>query len=887
MSSPSKFLRGSMVALVASVFIFTAAAARAEDAKAGDGKSGGEDKPKHPPFAVLLKDFKHIPGLIPLYQKDNDLVAELSPAHFNRDFIVVTTIARGIGRMPLLGGMTWGDSIWQFRKVGEQVQVVERNLKYTANHGSPEERALGIAYTDSILFSLPILTISPSGGVVVNLGSVFMTDLPEVGRALPGFQFAGNRSTWAEARGYPDNTELEVAATYASAGTANIESVADSRAVTINIHYSLSLLPQNGYRPRLADDRIGYFMTVLKDYSQKATEDRFVRYINRWDLQKADPGAELSPPKKPIVFWIEKTVPYKYRKPIREGILEWNKAFEKAGFANAIEVRQQPDNADWDPEDVNYNTFRWMTSSAGFAMGPSRANPLTGQLLNASVIFDGDFLQTWKVQYEVFTPKGIEALTGGPLDIASYQAQSALDARSYNRYDACELMSGGSREMAFGTSVLMARAGNTLSAAELDRLTYEGLKMVTMHEIGHTMGLRHNFKGSTMLSLTDMNIPDKVKDVGMGSSVMDYYPINVVPKGVKQGNYYTPTIGPYDMWAIEYGYTPIPAGDPDSELPALHKIASRSGEPGLAYSTDEDTRGIDPDPLSNRFDNGNDVVEFAKQRVQVVNETWPKLIDQVTKDGDGYQRTRQAFGILLGTEGSALHMASRYVGGIYVARSHKGDAKAPEPFVVVDPKKQREAMKLLSEQVFSDAPFNFPPSLYNHLAASHWEHWGSEIPLRGDYPIHEVISMWQERILSQLLSSLTLQRLYDSELRVPSDQDAFTTVELIHGLTGSIFAETENLKPGDYTNRKPAISSLRRNLQRSYLKQLAHIAMGDTASPQDCQTVAYADLESLQGRINKLLGGSIKLDDYTRAHLLETTNRIAKVTEARLQLREP
>ena len=114
----------------------------------------------------------------------------------------------------------------------------------------------------------------------------------------------------------------------------------------------------------------------MKDYSQKVDEDRFVRYINRWDLQKADPSAELSPPKKPIIFWIEKTVPYKYRKPIREGILEWNKAFEKAGFLNAIEVRQQPDNSDWDPEDVNYNTFRWITSSAKFAMGPSRVNPL-------------------------------------------------------------------------------------------------------------------------------------------------------------------------------------------------------------------------------------------------------------------------------------------------------------------------------------------------------------------------------------------------------------------------------------------------------------------------------------------------------------------------------
>ena len=248
---------------------------------------------------------------------------------------------------------------------------------------------------------------------------------------------------------------------------------------------------------------------------------------------------------------------------------------------------------------------------------------------------------------------------------------------------------------------------------------------------------------------------------------------------------------------------------------------------------------------------------------------------------------RQTFGVLLGSEGQCLHLASRYIGGIYVARSHKGDPKAADPFVVVDVKKQREALQLLEDQVFSDAPFQFPAGLYNHLAANHWEHWGSEIPTRDDVPIHEIIAMWQERILAQLLSPLTLQRLYDSEAMLPADKDAFTTVELIHGLTGSIFAETEKLAPGDYTNRKPAISSLRRNLQRLYLKNLSRLAMGESAAPDDCQTVAYAELEALQGRINKVLASKVKLDDYSRDHLLESSNRIAKVLDARLQLKNP
>src|SRR5690606_19848041 len=238
-----------------------------------------------------------------------------------------------------------------------------------------EAKAVELAYTDSVLFALPIVAKAPGGGMVIDLDSIFMGDLPQIGQVLRGFSFTSSRSTWSMVKALRDNVELEVAATYASSGAMSRDTVPDTRGVTVNVHYSISALPNTGYQPRLADDRVGYFLTVIKDYSKQGDEDRFVRYINRWDLQKADPSAELSPPKQPIIFWLEKTVPFKYRKTIREGILEWNKAFEKAGFANAIEVRQQPDNADWDPEDINYNTFRWITSSAGFAMGPSRVNP--------------------------------------------------------------------------------------------------------------------------------------------------------------------------------------------------------------------------------------------------------------------------------------------------------------------------------------------------------------------------------------------------------------------------------------------------------------------------------------------------------------------------------
>jgi hypothetical protein len=821
-----------------------------------------EARPKYPPYGTVLADAQTIEGLIKLHRKDMRLLAELSPADMNRDFMVATAIARGIGQTPLIGGMTldFDDTwLWQFRRTEDRIQIVRRNVRFRASRGSPQEKSVFLSYTDSVLFSLPIVTMSPTGNVVIDLTPVFMGDLPQISQVMRGFGFAADRSTWSQVKGFRDNVEIEVAATYASGGLASIETVADTRAATLYLHYSISRLPETGYQPRLADDRVGYFLAVIKDFSKTGENDRFVRYINRWDLRKAEAASAVSPPVTPIIFWIEKTVPFKYRAAVRDGILEWNKAYERAGFSNAIEVRQQPDDATWDPEDIRYNTFRWISVSAGFAMGPSRTNPLTGQILDADIIFDADMVESWMKQ----------------IQIEKADAASLLGLRSQRETES-QLIG---QQLAFG-SIALASKGS-LSKEKIDKMVIDGVRSIVTHEVGHTLGLRHNFKSSALLSMDEVNDPEKNRTIGLTGSIMDYTPVNISPKGKKQGDYFSRTIGPYDYWAIEYGYKPLPGGT-DGEVAQLAKIASRCTEPQLQYATDYDADSAGPDPLVNRFDLSKDLVEYARWRVELINQLLPDIVDRSVETGEGYDQARRAFLLLIREHSRAMGFVVRYIGGVNIDRNHKGDPNARPPVAVTEPKKQREALEYLEQQVFGPDAYKFPPKLYEFLAASHWQHWGMRGLGGSVFPVQDLVLAMQGSILSQMLSPATLSRVLDAEFKTPADQDAFTAAEMLASLSGSIFRETDKLQAGKFTNRTPAISSLRRNLQQRYFEQLADLALGNAGAPADCQTVAAAELASLRTRIDGALNGKAELDVYTRSHLKDLSARITKVLDSRV-----
>jgi hypothetical protein len=876
-------------------------------------------------FQNISKGAKTYEGMLKLYQKDENLYAELQPQHLNKPLLCPIAVAKGGG----LGGYTLNfDEQWVllFKRVGDKVHLVRRNVHHKARGGSPTARAVDTTYTDSILKSLRIAAINQANqGVLINLNDIFMTDFAELGIGA----FDPSRSVWHKVKAFPRNIELQVQATFA--GGFFGDDTIDPRGTTVVIHYGLAELPDGGYQPRPADDRVGYFVTAHKDFSSTSKDTTFVRYVNRWRLEPAEPivPGKLSVPKRSIKFYIEKTVPHEYRAAVQEGILEWNKAFEKIGFRNAIEVVQQRDDEDFDPEDMNYNTFRWVTTDRAFAMGPSRANPLTGEILDADIIFDGDLVRMWKQERQILKSDGKAFTPASPIQAMdlgwglNHDLLRRSAAAGWNdgprkltpeaardlavRQGVCEC--GNHTRMELGMAA-MAMAGFEQAPMpkkgdgkepkdekagrdrQLDELIAQAVKHVVMHEVGHTLGLRHNFKASGMLSANQLHDTKITREKGVVGSVMDYSPVNLAPKGTPQGDYFSVVLGPYDYWAIEYGYKPI-SGDEAGEL---KKIAARgAANPDLNYGTDEDTV-LTADPTINRFDLGNDVMKFAQDRMTTAGELMKTLSTQVVEDGEGYQRLRVAFGMLLSQYGNGAYLTSKYVGGEHAYRDHRGDPGGRDPLVPVVPAKQREALKFLQDNVFTDKPFQYPPELLRKLAVERWMHWGADTTAT-DFPVHERVLGIQKVALNHLLSPRALQRIQTNGLKADADARPLAVSEVFRAVTDGVWSDLP--KGDEKADLKSSI--VRRNLQREHVKKLTALVLGDKSRsgpisleelfemmaggggsvPPDARSLARFHLTEIGKRIDRALkAGPAGADETTVAHLEECKERIAKVLAA-------
>jgi hypothetical protein len=564
------------------------------------------------PFNQVVKHAKISSGLFTLYRDSKQATAFLGikPDQLNQNLLLVATLQSGLGEAGLVRGLSINDLMVQLRRIpGNRMQLVVPNVTVRPTPGqSVNTQLLQQSFSDSLILTLDIVSIHPqTGEMLIDLKDLFLDQDPiklteSLRDLLQDYDLDRNSSYLGDIKVFPANVEIQTTLGFLSSGEqvsdASLVSLPSDQGFKLGVYYSLSVLPNHpSFRPRQADQRVGYFTTAYRQSPLKGASDGIVRYINRWHLEKKYPQAAFSPPLKPLVFWLENTIPLDYRQPIREGVEWWNEAFERIGFTQAIEVRQMPDNANWDPADIRYNVIRWSDSwrSAWDGLGQTRVNPMTGEILDGDVLLDANLVSGSQQTYQTLIASANDFFLPQLCGQRFIRDGSSSRLRSQSSGTSHRVFSGASAQclqyQAWQQTVLATLAIHHLQSPmaapdQQELYLQQFLRLLAAHEVGHVLGLRHNFLGSTLLAPADLNNRDLTRRQGMVSSVMDYSAPNIAPPGEIQGDYFTTRLGAYDLWAIEYGYQPLSPGHPEQQ--ELQQIANRSGSPELAYATDED-----------------------------------------------------------------------------------------------------------------------------------------------------------------------------------------------------------------------------------------------------------------------------------------------------------
>ncbi len=840
-------------------------------------KSEEPPKTEGKPFETVIKDFSKIEGIFTFYIKKDEgkVLMEIKPAQFDSLYLCCMTRSTGDGTY-YDNGADLGDFPFKFKRVGQNVQMLSVNTRFRADSAAALSKAIERGVSHSI-FGVGKIESQPrkeDGAVLVNPAGFFIQDLTNLGYFLGKqrqleYSFDKDNSYFGTIKSFPLNSEIDVVCHFKTNKPNDAQSFPSPYSMMHTYHFSLSGLPVTDYVPRLADERVGYFQTVYQDYSDLSRETPYVRYINRWNLKKAFPDSAISPPVEPIVFWLENTIPIEYRPYVEEGVLLWNKAFEKIGFRDAIVVKQMPDTASWDPADIRYNTIRWVIyPGQAYAVGPSRANPFTGQIYDADIRVCADFIR-FMYSFSEYVVEPLKGKTGNEFED---QLTPFADRR-------CDYSRESAQNAAVAYTLLLTRDDFAQKPELTKRFVREYITDLVMHEVGHTLGLRHNFKASSIRSNADRLDTILVNSQGITGSVMDYNPVNLAPLGKPQSAFYHLGPGTYDYWAIEYGYRQFGADSPESEKDSLDKIASRSGDPLLAYGTDEDNFGNSMraiDPLCTQFDLTSDPIAYFTDQIALSKELWKNIETKFESPGARYQKLLAAFQRGFRYYFQAAEMMPRYVGGIYRHNNHVGDEGSAPPFRPVDGATQKRAMAFLRDHIFAPDAFVFPPSLLNKLQPERLEDfgWSAGRANRIDYPVHDMVFSIQKEPIDRLLNPIALARMQDGELRRAAGEPGYSMADMFGDLRRMLWTELSSASN---------VNSYRRAIQRYHVdKLIGMILEKQPGLPEDARALARRDLAWVQRGITTALAAAT-LNTFTRSHYEESKARIEAALKAGLE----
>ena len=523
------------------------------------------------------------------------------------------------------------------------------------------------------------------------------------------------------------NTAVEVTFAYTNkspnSDAYSVAAVTDPRYLSVTGRHIFIKMPDEGYEPRINDHRIGYFVNKSTDLTSYENYPNFA-LINKWRLVKKDPSAALSEPVEPIVYWVENTTPEEIVPAVVAGIENWNIAFEEAGFKNAIVAKIQPKDATWDAADYDYNVVRWSSEPDGrlLGIGPSVSNPLTGEIISADIV---------------------------------------------NKLLAVKL--GHNYRKLYGYT-------------EDNDPLMQYITNLTLHEVGHTLGLRHNFRGSQLYSPTEIHNKDITGNTIM-SSVMDYDPINVAPEGVEQGIFFSTVPGIYDKWAIKFGYTPNLSSEERKEL--LLESVKRE----LTFGTDDEAMsypGNNIDPRTKRYDMSSDPIAYAADITKIIDKKINEL-PNIYSDEETFNNYTDAFYRFFRTKGRFLETVAQQIGGVYINKIASSQ-KEYTSLEAVPYEKQKQAMSLLAEKVFANGAMNYDQKILSNLIYERdTKDSLSEDGNNNDPDFHALVLSSQKNILRNILHPNVMKRLINSSLY----GNEYMPSEVLADLNSAIFISGE------------------------------------------------------------------------------------------------
>ena len=770
-------------------------------------ESAPETEEKEIYIQEITEEYEKSDGFLTIFRDNetNKVFLEINHDQLGKEFIYFAHVLNGLTTTGKFTGGYVDNGIFKIEKDYETLRFVRVLTNYSFDEDSPLINSKGSNISDSTFHVASIKAKNEDADkYLIDITNLLISeDLTPIKPISYPDDYRSSSFGWgmispSKSRiknffNYEKNTDFEVEYVIESQPSYQYEAedTADVRNVSILMRYSFIEIPKNDFEPRLTNQSVGYFSDRITDLTSKDATP-YGDLISKWNLQKSDPSKEISDPIEPITFWIENTTPYELRDYIKDGVLAWNIAFEKAGFSNAIAVKVQPDDATWDAGDIRYNVLRWTSSPQPMfgGYGPRFTNPRTGQIIGADIMLEWIYLTNRLSIDEIF---GNQA----NLDLCH--------ASSLKQHD-----------------MMLAN----IATLDEDKIIEQSIKSLALHEVGHTLGLNHNFKASFLHDNEDIHNPEITSKVGITSSVMEYAPINLAPLGKKQGDYYDVIPGPYDIWAIRYGYTPNLS---DSEL---NEIIKESNKPELMFANDSESMGypgygVDPRAMTN--DLSNDPIRYSVERINLVNNVQENLTFKLDGKVKSWEEYRNAHAVLLRTYGRALDIISRYVGGVYVERSNPENGLLKEPYSPVPYDYQKKAMQSLAQYAFSPDAFPINSDLLKLVQV---ERRDQDLRSKHEDPqIHKIILGIQSGVLNHLLNAWTLYRLSDTSLY----GNNYSVDEMLVDLTASIFEGEENNE----------VSTLRRNLQVNYVRRLINV-MSQDYYDELATAAVYSSLRTVQ-----------------------------------------